>query len=1609
MLKPLIRVIPSYSGNVKLLCTTSDYIKSETKEFENDNTDTYDCYIRGAILCPLSRNFKYKPIEANLLSSDFSYDLKEYYKYYSDVFYSNGMTIDKTNVQQIDKLNPIYDRNLDLEYGVSRALYQKTSHQFEFFAPIYVDSSEDLPDSFYIEMKFKKKSKEVIKKMRVNIMNDFTNKRNYLCHYLSNYGKILDANVMNISVSNKNATVKGIDLLNGSMTTAIDGEVGNLLSSMNTINLFDLSIASAFKRCKISMKQVIPFAFTIDLEKVLDPSQLYFFKGCQVEISGHYSLKRSKMSLYDWSSNYTFFQEKIKKMDKNTGVLTLMNGNLDNIMDCPYPGISENRTSQYVFSNKISKMYSRWKLQATDDDMPYVINIAYPFSYNQNSSVKYGMFPSKPKTVTGIATAISSGTLALANDYSLMFPLGTTKELYEDKYASYASEYEEQVNKYGYSWFEIFNGTNKDDLIDMIKWGTVDTNNECYYNGVMHSMSSIYKKLQSSKEKIDKFAVVVNPVVNYVDRSSSENMKRANYTISTMTNRQFDTNCESNLNLVSIMVNGRPEAKSSCEAFLSISPNGYSLNSEVKENEVYEKVDKSTFSVNDSLARYVNPQDVGFTIGDVDDWYDYDDALDALHIAVSYDLSIYNLKKYFSTVEDDVISYSSSIFANTDIVRLGINWNVSEVQSTYCSYSYELLPLHTMSLILDSYEGKDCKMEWSYLKFSGNMSYIAYNYGIKIHSYDNISNANKDILSDDFIYGLDGNKFVYSPGYVKDTYDLMNSKNVLEDLLETYCGIKYQDIYDTNGLRYYYYVDKYLDFKPYVNPIINELCISSKYDKKPRKTTGFTAYMSSPYIDSSYSYIVFSPQHLISKPYGFNLYRKGKFFNHKWIKMLDTNEYRYEVLSYLVNKKIDISNIEDKNSTAYKVLDTTSKISRYLKGKIEERLNNNTRYMFMPVVFGDGEISANNVFIKKDDESSFFGNKIRKDDIDKDDDFIWCDLYNFKAVMRKAGFLDDAIEDLVVESKKRKARFLNKEHLYWWYNELCRNYKYEYPKNIETNWADKIYAKFRRLDVDEKNRIQVIDTYVRLSKLPEMNDENHEELKRFNFFYDSVEMGTDNIWKFKIEDKNWKYDNHYDLVFDLEAVRLNKDIYDKVIKIHGLEDEYQDIYLYRIEKNDEWERNMSSSSLSKLRYDDSSYDDWDKTSHLLIPLFNDIYAQDRKDTDIYAHYLLNDISEVEVDDGSFLYRYSCNDIDWMIELNDTERDYLLSLEGFDMPNVLYRKYNSSSVSMIKKYDDLEYDIENFNTIIGKDGTKYGFWMIDIRLDNTSSSLSLISQYKIDDGRKVTYTYDNKLKWLKYVNNVNLEDNPEYMKRVLREIMPFMKTQPFEAFSKMTTVMNPSNLRLPIRFRQYKDGTNLNTNEVALSITEKYSKVQYQRYFGNIVPLIVPVSYVEDQWLLKFKDAKDPTSRIIVNGNYPSIGDCVIYDSSLQLGSRNSTPIWIPSTTPGIYDYENKTDNRVQLIEQKHFNNSVVVYCDPTLRWTNPQLISYNEIDTKRNEDNVYSVWKMLVSNTMIKNMNEDQKLFLYNRYESSTSVVPVKLNQAKTSKLYKITYSFMLK
>ena len=123
MIKPLLKVIPALSGNVKLACELNKYTQID------DNTFSAIC--RKARLYPLSSNMFQNPIDISLLHSNWEYDIVKFYNVYSDIFYKNTFEYDKNNYLKVYSLgNIINDRNVDFEFGCKRVSYQKKEKAF---------------------------------------------------------------------------------------------------------------------------------------------------------------------------------------------------------------------------------------------------------------------------------------------------------------------------------------------------------------------------------------------------------------------------------------------------------------------------------------------------------------------------------------------------------------------------------------------------------------------------------------------------------------------------------------------------------------------------------------------------------------------------------------------------------------------------------------------------------------------------------------------------------------------------------------------------------------------------------------------------------------------------------------------------------------------------------------------------------------------------------------------------------------------------------------------------------------------------------------------------------------------------------------------------------------------------------------------------------------------------------------------------------------------------------------------------------------------------------------------------------------------------------------
>ena len=497
MFKPLIKTLPSLSGNMKIACKLDGY--------KNVKPNIYECFVNEASLVPLSHNLYDKNIKINLKNNSYEHDVKTFYNYYSDIFYSTNFVYSKVNIPIIDFTSQIDDNNKDFQYGCKRVSYLKSNgNQFAFYAPIYAENLEDLDNkTFRIKITFSKVNK-VTKYIDIHISSkcDSVYDENYLIDYIEKYYSKIDSKVIYCSPSYKNMYY-GVDLLRGGFARIEDNISSNLYNKYYTINDFDCIINNGFKRNSIMMRQTFNLAFYFNPEKLLDNYEKILYKDCVVYISGNWYDGDEKLDFYSFSDNYNLFKEKIYKMVD--GEFRYYNSE-KNIMNINYPAFNEASSENFKYINTVSKNYNRWKLKYSNDEIPYITNLNFAFSLNQDSLYTYKEYPQFYNSLY---------CTCYEND----------DEVYEINLLNGSKEYKNMLNeKHIASFFNVLtreDGDEESPYIDIFDpkyqgfWTDVNKyDNKVYHQGILYDFNQMYTDY-NIKDKIDKFSIFVVPQFSY--------------------------------------------------------------------------------------------------------------------------------------------------------------------------------------------------------------------------------------------------------------------------------------------------------------------------------------------------------------------------------------------------------------------------------------------------------------------------------------------------------------------------------------------------------------------------------------------------------------------------------------------------------------------------------------------------------------------------------------------------------------------------------------------------------------------------------------------------------------------------------------------------------------------------------------------------------------------------------------------------------------------------------------------------------------------------------------------------------------------------------------
>ena len=1574
MFKPLLRTIPSLSGNVMIGC------KVDRVQCSSKNKSMYVAAIQSAALYPTQNSVFTKKLNLNLATGKWEHDVRRFYHVFSDSFYKDNYIFNKKDYKLLDLFSasdPQDSRNKDYEFGCRRISYSELGYQMQFYAPIYIDNSDDLPDYFDIDIMLSANIKKTIR-----IMINHEDKLNYLRAYLHHYiDKINDDVVYCLHDSNQ-ATYFGIDALNGGLVQIKDDVIGTIYNKQTTINNFDYMICNGFARNHLMMSQVIPLCFMFNISDVISRRERSKFYASSVRVRGHYIKNNIKYKMYDFDIDYTNYYPEYKYYQPSTGQFlwnvghTTINESMSpmcqldkpyeidtNVMDIGYPSLRESKYYKYKYTNKITPMYSKWKLKLSSDEHPYITNMSWAYSALYTNNYKYGTFPTTFKDILPelyIHTnddSTSNVVLPIGNNLDLYY----TDETYvpqttnDIRYNNDALKYNKLIGNYISEWYNMF--TN---LSSMMKnrniWSRV-SNRTSYYNGILYNFSSC-----TSDIDFNKFGVFMRVVFHEIDYAKMADIHLGNVVLSQSVASGYKIPQVSGL------------STDITDGEITVPQDLYNLNNTLTSGTTYAHYDM--LMIRDDEGKYVEASD--FYNRNI--YYKYDKVY-----AIIYDILT---NGDYSSTERDINTFFDTLKRH----RAGYIEGHPEININNCTERIAVV--------------NNNNMFWDYYdKIVGAVKHM-FMMSEYVYSEENINSQNSATEHNDF-YWLCDKMYVTTNNSTekKNVRSLYNTVSMSEDtegkmsLFLKYDFIsRYQLMYAlTNTCRNIKYINQDICNSEFVERVMQAVQSLQTYNYVPYSTDNDI---------TNTGYFIRSDHKIFA-----NTITSDKLSDDTYTRdiiYVDTYNLKNYIQIYIDSKQemLRITRQQDPGNT------TLINALEHIIGVAQQELENINKLE---------NINNNN-------------NNKYKQLHEK-----YCQFVNRNHIKEYIRNLSTGIaegETELTPDKNDKARF----------------------------YMNNIYARFRIFVNDttqqtvinntsrNDNELQVRDIYVPLSKLIIFDDYDliDDFINHISETHDAVN-GT----KFTINIDRYKISDIPDYVYALTAqnkgyavqstIQLELCFKKKFIYLtHGLKEmitylndydgnSFSYMYLYRA--NDNVDTSYDMMPMFVLKNDGKYYkpyktgEDETKIQEIttldtceicdiyacLTPLFtHDIYVNEDDSRILKQMLHTNKISEIKVENTyDYIYIYSDNTVPCFVELNDEEFKTL----GDDIQR--YSVYMNNSIE-ISRYSDL-YDDELCKDIefdepsglnIHHDG--YAFYIITVDVDNSSNT------FKIKNDENVRYIFD-------YINNVLVSQ--QYMSSIFKKIHPFMKSEPFSDYiKKVKTIVFPTafNINLnyvPIvydngytedseKYRSYyndetedvqdpllhidydkKTGMKLDPARVDKRIydikfiNKRIRKIKLLRYFNYITPIISERENIQDCYGLKYKSYN---GEINENNIYRRTENIYEY-SGLYVKHKDST------VSQNVFAYE-----------YKHFNDNKIFVMPTEISIHVNELLTYNELLEYEKDDVILKYFTNELNKYEYKKHEQNEALFLFNKYKVNCMSMPVKLNRSHTEKLYKLTYKFTL-
>lgn len=1662
MFKPLLRTLPTLSGNFTIAC--------KLREFDKESTNEYSTYVRLANMIPLQNFMANKDYELNLLNGKYEHDVSKYHYYYSDVFYKHNYSYNKYNYAILD-LDSIYNynndsRNKDYEFGCKRIQYSQNGSQFNFYAPIYIDNENDLPEYFCINIVF---NEHLTKKIKVYINKD--NKRNYLKTYLSRYLKQIDERVIFCLPESMQATYFGIDVKKGGIVQYKDNLFGDLYVSQKTINNFDYTICKGFQRNNMIMRQIIPLSFSFNINDLFNVYEKEFFNGAKIKVYGHYHTCGDTLyDMYDFDINYTNSYNKYNKYNEYTGSYDFVVGkdsdnNSINIMNVGFPALNESKYIKYAYTNKITPMYCKFKMMLSDDSNPYITNVNFGYSFNQFPNQKYGEFPTMfkglfPKVVVYNSDLKLPIGASLDKYYKVIKNVGNTLVTNTNN----IDKYNKLMTNYCSSWYNIgeyYLDFTKDKTVDNFfkqsKWVDVKYG-FAYFNGILYNLKQL--------EDIDKFAVFCSIHLNYLTEETFYNdLIKADLVLSSEISKTgkkiFAYNDSYNMKIYNKESNLTYYNKIIDMSLNDINENSIKINQNmikdiygtyvIEENYIEENM---FYKIDDILIQfnnYLREQEILDNINEKQiTGYELIEAYNNINFFIDKQSNVYgDYEKQFMLIDKvygtqqyldryywlyDKLYYTTQI--SKEKFKVSDNYESlyynEDVNGKICMFlKNKYIHKNDFINIIKDYKEdlsrfgdlntlvKRCFMyfalnELNTLNTISNIDYDIVINGETIRlSWDNWLRNEFGELYSDFSKHYAYNKFhdtliemiiIYNGNNIRPA-DVQpknkiegNSLIFLADLLNTVQSYKYEILGNKNGIDIEkYFTKNEINNKPiYVDPYNLSTYISLYNENNPNNK-----------INENFTYKKFF-SNILDKNHIIEYYNK-----------LQNSEYD-------LNQKniLDILYVKERcwviEKNKLEIKDRYSTLYNYLYNKFIE-LGDNTRIKYKS---GD----------KKEYENTYL--QCLKE-------YLEYFIYIYKS--NDNGLILQWLTDSISNGKTKNNKFIFTVNLYdsnineVWNIELdlCIYKNMILLDNNLRKLIDNNY--FLYLFVSDKCLLENISSWDIVSQSDILNSNkyiykdiddyliplftniyfNEDDLEIIHQMTLSNKINQYN--KYVINSNKYFKEINVDNTFREILIANDTLLYEIIDDINTLCETYDENVFTNIKtklSNCFIIDNSFKQAISKLRMasiinNKNSYINQVKENLFCVGWIDEIKEIQKLDVIDYNNFknnwneycIDNDIYIEDINKDTYIERIDLI-INYLKEYHNEIYYLLIEDRGiilYSINEILNINYNKIIPDDKLYYDDtLNIYTYNFN------GKKYAFYYINIDIDNTNNSFNMLNEFNMN------IKFDS-------IDNIKISDSKfdSFFTKIFYLLEPFLKVNIFNEFSKkINTIIYPHESEINIEYmsaltnddeikKQYKL---MNTDGKLYNDIIKMSnskKIKLLRYFNYITPLLVKTNIIKDTWELQFMDSNNKTKNI-KKYNIFSKEDINIYKYN---GIKYYDGIYSSAIEGFVENNNEEIPEILYQHEYKHFNDNVLYNLPENIIVEDNKYYTYEDIyEYKENKDKLNNE-KLNILLKYFNNLGLDYNniiLFLFNKYDSSMTIEPIKLRATKTEKLYKVSYKFNL-